>query len=263
MKKICYLFAFLTVLVFASCNKDSDDVNTQSFTSTINTRCIENGSNDVKFSQGTANVDLDLSNYTIKFTATATTNDNQTFTFTTSTMQMTQSASYIYSFTESSVSSGANISGLTGYLDLATGVMWYRFNVEGQYTVYSSTHLVYAYTTTVITSPQGATFDHTQSAYLFAMNSTGTSCVLQISNFIPNTSGSVQASLIEYDGLAVTPTLDGYHVTADSVPSSYSSYYAITDLDINLTDNGKVVSGSFTANEHVYTLNGKLFNTPN
>lgn len=115
-------------------------------------------------------------------------------------MSLTSEGINVYGF--KSDASG-DYSNLRGNVDLATGMMWYTFNLNDGTTVVSTVNLMYAFTilyayaTTSISSEQGNTYNHEQSAYLFALDSKAETCIMQISNFIPDTYGAVRTSVVE------------------------------------------------------------------
>ena len=84
---------------------------------------------------------------------------------------------------------------------------------------------------------------------------------MRISNFMANTSGAVDAGDIQYTGITMTPTADGYTITASEVESSYKGQYTITDLNATLDNQAKVFNGTFKCNGLDYSISGKLFPT--
>ena len=258
MKKtlIC-LFAVLASVMFTACNNDDDHENKYEVTMAINNRAF-NG-DDVVFSQGTAKVEINYTNMFIKFTADYKDGNGQTHSITTPDMKLYSNKNTVYTFNNIASNTYTGIDQLTGYIDLATGMLWYTFD-DGVSPVVSTSQLQYAYTTTTITNPDNDNHvSHDQSAYVFALDAKGESCIMQIYNFIPNITGSVQASEIQYKGLAVTLTTTGYHITASEVESSYKGFYTITDLDVLIDYNGHVMTGSFKCNDLDFDISGRLF----
>ena len=259
MKKLSFmLLSLVAVTLFTSCNKDDNPVNKQSYTSAINCRAI-NGT-DVAFSQATAQIDLNYTDMTIKFTTNYKDIDGMSHTLTAPEMKLNPSpGSTIYRFEGSLNEMGPG----NGYIDLATGMIWFTFKPQSDATVYYlSTHLLYAYTTTTITNPgNGFSYNHEQSAYLFVPNARGDSCTMSISNFTPNTSGSIEVSEIQYERLEMTPTEGGYTITAAQVaPKNYKgSHYTLNDLNITLDNQGRAINGSFKCNDLEFRLAGYLF----
>ena len=203
-KSFIYLFAMLAAVMLTACGSDDKPINKQTVTMTINSRAIEG--DNIVFSQGSAKVEFDYTNMFIMFTSEYKDVDGQSHTITTPEMKLYPSGGMIYSFNNMASNTYTGIDALTGYIDLSSGMMWYSFE-SSNCLVYCTTQLLYAYTTTTITNPENDNiFNHEQSAYLFALDARGEKCVMKISNFIPNTNGTVQASEILYDGLTVTPT---------------------------------------------------------
>ena len=258
MKKLSLLLlSLLAVVMFTACGNDDEPVNKQNVTMVINNRAIDG--DNVVFSQGSANVELNYTDMFIKFTADYKDANGQSHSLTTPDMKMTAVSSTVYTFNNIASSTYTGIDALAGYIDLASGMMWFSFD-DGTSHVVTTTQLLYAYTTTSITNPEtGNHYSHEQSAYLFALDTRGETCVMKISNFAPNVVGSVQASEIQYDGLTVTPTTTGYVITADEVESSYKGFYNITDVNFILDSQGQVISGSFKCNNLDFAITGKAF----
>ena len=64
-KRFFYLIALLAMVTFTSCTDQKEDVNKYTFADVVNNRVV-NG-NQVAFSQGTIQVELDLTAMTIQF----------------------------------------------------------------------------------------------------------------------------------------------------------------------------------------------------
>lgn len=257
MKKFFYLFAVLALVSLSACNESDEPTNIQTATMVINSRAIDG--DDMVFSQGSSKVELDYTNMFIKFTADYRDINGQSHTITTPDMKLYIMNSSIYKFDNIASNEYTGIEQLTGYIDFATGMMWYSFK-DASSKVVSSSQFLYAYTTTTVTNPDnGYHFSHEQSAYLFALDARGETCTMKISNFIPNINGSVQASEIQYKDLTVTPTTTGYIITADEVESSYKGFFSITDLNIILNNQCMVIGGSFKSNDLEFSINGSLF----
>ncbi|MBQ9555910.1 MAG: hypothetical protein IJV05_06775 [Muribaculaceae bacterium] len=258
-KSFIYLFALLAVVMFTSCGNDDEPVNKQTFTSTINTRAIEDDA--VVFSQGSASVEANFTNMTIQFTSDFKDANGRSHSITTPEMPMTSTVGTIYSFGSAASTIGSGADNLRGNIDLATGMMWYTFTLDGSTTVVSTTHLLYAYTTTTLTNPSnGNTGENNSSAYLFALSATGESCIMQISNFMSSLgSGVIDAAELQYNGLNVLHTPTGYVITADEVESSYKGFYTLTDVHFELDDQCRVIEGAYKCNGLDFKVNGDLF----
>lgn len=263
MKKTVFLFALLTLVMFTSCSED-EPVNKQTVNSTFNCRAVDLDNGTVVFSQSNAKIEINYNDMTIQFNTTYKDLGGISQTLNTPVMKLKAvSSSTIYAM----VTSYDNYNVTNGYIDLATGMIWYDLSQSfqdgyfnaGSTAVYMTSQLLYAYATTVVTNEAGASFEHQQSAYLFALDSKGETCTLQISNFIPDTNGTIQAATVEYEGLNVTPTHLGYVITADEVESSYSGFYSITDVNFTLDAECNVINGTYKVNGHDFTVSGTLF----
>ena len=225
MKKFTYLFALLAVVMFTACGSDNDPVNKQSFSITTDNRTIDG--NEVAFYQGTANVEVNFTDMVIQFTTNYKDANGESHNLTTPEMKLNSASYPLYSF---NMAANNGIDKLQGFLDMNTGMMWYSFVIDGSATVVSSTHLLYAYTTTNMT----------------------------------NLGGTVDAPIVQYEGLTLVPNESGFKVTADKAESNYKGFYTLTDVDFTLSDQGKIINGSFKCNGLEYTVSGRLFpNTSN
>ena len=262
MKKLSFLLlSLLALTVFTACNKSDEPENKQIVNMVINSRAIDG--EQVVFSQGNAKVELNYTDMLMKFTADYKDVDGVSHTITTPDMKMNRVAtSSLYEFVSNSGSQmGSNVGeSLAGYIDLTTGVMWYTLNT-GSMEVICTTHLLYAYATTTMTNPDNGNHgSHEQSAYLFALDSKGQTCIMSISNFIPNLNGAVEAPEVQYSDLTLTPTATGYIVTADEVESTnYKGNYTLTDVNFFINAQCQVLSGSFKCKDLEYTVSGTLF----
>ena len=257
MRKLSFfIVSLLTVALFTSCNNDEPEHKMTSYV-TLNSRAIEG--DNIVFSQGNGKVDVDNTNMLIKFTADFKDANGMSRTITTPEMKMKKVSYSLYEFVAPAQPMGSGFESLGGYVDFATGVMWYTLS-SSTMKVVSSTSLQYAYTTTTIINPDNDNhIDHKQSFYEFALNANGQTCTMGIYNFIPNISGSIEAPLIEYKDLTMTPTATGYTITADEVESSYKGFYTITDLKFDITSQGQVLNGSFKCQDLEFKVAGTLF----
>ena len=259
MKKLSFLFlALLAVTMFTACGNDDEPVNKQSVTMLINNRVIDG--DNVVFSQGTAKVELDYTNMVISFTADYKDADGQSHTVNAPAMKMTSKGNTIYTFNNGATSSGVEV---IGNLDLGTGMMWYTVNT-GSTKVVSSTNLMYAYTTTTLTNiDNGNHGSHQMSGYLFAPDARGENCKLRIYNLTSNLNNVVDAPEVNYEGLTMTATTEGYKVTATSVESNVRGFYTLTDVDFTLDGQAQIINGTFKCNGLKFTITGSMFNSVN
>ena len=253
MKKLSFiLLALLTVTLFTACGNDDEPVNKQTVSMTVNNRAI-NG-DQVVFSQANATVEIIYTDMEIQFSTEYKDISEQSHSITTPTMALTNVGGTVYSFVQGSGE-------ITGYIDFATGMTWFIIN-DNASPVICTSQLLYAYSATEMTNPDpenGYHVSHRQSAYLFALDSRGETCVLRISNFISNMNGAVDAPEVQYNGLSVTPTVTGYKITADEAESNYTGFYKLTDVDFTLDNQCMVINGTFKCNGLVYQVSGGLF----
>ena len=257
MKKLSFmLLSLLAVTMFTACGNDDEPENKQTVSSTINARMINVADGSVVFSQNTGTIEVNFTDKTIQFTCNYKDLNGQTQKLTTPVMRLVLQKGSVYF-----IETGSQAMARVGRIDLSSGMMLYRVSdpEEGTQLV-MTTHLLYAYATTTMTNPDNGNHgSHEQSAYLFALDSRGETCVMRISNFMSNMNGAVDAPEIEYNGLTVTPNGVGYKITAEMIESNYKGFYTLTDVDFNLTEQCEVINGSFKCNGINYSVTGSLF----
>lgn len=260
MKKYFYYFFALTAMVMlTSCLNDNDEPNTkQTLSGPINSRAIDNDT--VVFSQGKIEVEVNFTGNLIKLTTDFKDTNGQSHTVTTPEMQMIAVSSSVYEFTTSMIQqTGSNFGeSLGGYIDIATGMMWFTIN-SGTTQVVCTTHLLYPYTNTTITNPDNGNHGtHQQSAYYFTFDAKGETCSLTISYFICNLNEAVNYEKIQFNGLTLTPTTTGYVITATEV-ESINKAVSLTDVNFVVDNQCQVINGSFKCNDLEFNVAGGLF----
>lgn len=249
-KKFFYLIALLAMVTFTSCTDPKEDVNKYTFADVVNNRVV-NG-NQVAFSQGTIQVELDLTAMTIQFNTDYLDTNGTKRTVNTSAMKMTPRNGVVYQFSDMNV---------TGFIDLSTGMMRYVIGED----VTATTNFRLSYLTTTVTNEDtGGTYSHEQTGYIFTIDdSKGETATMQVANFVPDTNGTIQASMLQYRGLKVVPTTSGYTITADAAQCYQGDYYNLKDLNVNITDGCMRVDGSFKIKNHTYKMTGNVFGANN
>lgn len=248
-RTLIYLFALLaTVTLFTACGGGDEPESKQTFTATVNNRAVDG--EDFVFSQGSAQIELNYTNMTMHLTTDYKDIHGQSHTLNTGEMKLTGKSVAVYAFTSMNA---------TGYIDLSTGMLYCVIETGDGYNVYCTTQLVWPYVTTTITGEDGRTYSHEQSGYIIAIDSKGENAVMQITDYVADAGGAVQEAVLQYTGLAVTPTATGYVITADEAECTQTSYYNLSDLKINITGNGMMIDGSFKIKNNTYSMAGNLF----
>lgn len=263
MKKIINLCALFMLLAATSCSSD-DPVTTQTYTITTNNRSLtaDASDDDVYFSQTTATLAFDLTNYTVSITSSALLDESKrSVSFTTPAMQLTATSNGIYTFTDKANATNG-ISGFHGYVNLSTGMTWFTYTVDDTYTIHTTSQLLYAYTTTTLNVDGTSPYSHAQSAYCFVMDETGESCTLQISNFIFDNTGTVQVEQVDYENLKVKVTATGYTVTGVEVmPTNGSERFKLYDVNFAINKQGCAMLGTYVCNDYNVLVRGTGFAT--
>ena len=262
-KLMTLLLAVLAMYLLTACDEDVKNdkkENVQKFTTAINNRACRNGV--VIFSQSTADVEIKFngSTRTIKITSTYKDIDGQARTLTTPEMTIPSASGspvrvYTFSTTENL---GDGAKNLSGSLDTQTRTMRYTFQ-QDDYTIVCTTHLLFDNVITKIIDPMGATINTNMSSYLFMLDSNAKTCIMQISDFVPAANGAVQAAVVEYKGLNVMITDQGYIIKADQAKATHDSYYDLTDVDVTIDSDCTHFSGSFNTKVSRHEFSGNLF----
>jgi hypothetical protein len=164
----------------------------------------------------------------------------------------------VYSFSTTE-DLGDGVRNLKGTIDIQTGMMRYTFQ-QDDYTIVCTTHLLFNNVITKIIDPMGATINTNMSSYLFMLDSNAKTCIMQISDFVPAANGAVQAAVVEYKGLNVMITDQGYIIKADQAKATHDSYYDLTDVDVTIDSDCTHFSGSFSTKVSRHEFSGNLFN---
>ena len=257
MKKLSFLLlSLLAVTLLTACGSEDDPVNKQTVSSTINARMINVADGSVVFSQNTGKIEVNFTDKTIQFTCSYKDLNGQTQNLTTPVMKLVSQKGSVYY-----METGSQAIARVGRIDMSSGMMLYRVSdPEAGTQLVITTNLLYAYATTTMTNPENGNHgSHEMSAYLFALNSRGDKCTFSISNFMSNLNAAVDAPEVIYDGLTVTPTGNGYKITAASVESNYNGFYTLIDVDFTLSEQCEVINGSFKCNGINYSVTGTLF----
>ncbi len=262
-KLMTLLLAVLAMSLLTACNNDDEHENKQKFTTAINNRACKDGV--VIFSQGTAEVEINFdartAMRTIKITSTYKDIDGQSRTLTTPELEMPSpygSPIGVYSFSTTE-DLGDGVRNLKGTIDIQTGMMRYAFQ-QKDYTMVCTTNLLFNNVITNISDVSGATINTNMSSYLFMLDSNAKTCIMQISDFVPAANGAVQAAVVEYKGLNVMITDQGYIIKADQAKATHDSYYDLTDVDVTIDSDCTHFSGSFSTKVSRHEFSGNLFN---
>lgn len=257
MKKAYFYFlAIMLGLTLAACGNDDepevqpDDITTAELD--LYSRTIKG--NDVVFLKSKGTAVLNFTQGTIKLTCDYKDFEGKTHTVTTNVMQVSSMDGYTYSFNDPKMTGSYDGSTSSGYINTATGVILFTFTNEiGK--IVTTTHLNF---TTAQFKVQrigdSVTYSHNTSDILFAPVDEGTQCIIQINKFVANMNGVVDADVIQFLGLPMTPTTDGYIITADRALSTFGPSYLITDVNIVIKSQCNVIIGSFKCNGYLFDI---------
>ena len=262
MKKMKKMITLLLVLVaLTACNEEGSD-NRQAYTVTINNRAYWDGV--VIFSQNTADIEINHTKNTIKISSHYKDIDGQLRSLNTPELEMTSSYGTpytVYSFSTTD-EMGDGVKKLYGSIDISTGMVRYAFQ-QDNHTIICTSHLLYNNATTTISDVAGANIEHNMSSYLFMLDSKGETCVMQISAFVPGVNGAVQEAVVEYKGLDVAITDEGFNISADQAHATQGNYYDLTDVHVTIDWDCNNLSGSFKTKISQHEFHGNLFFTSN
>lgn len=256
MKKLSFLFfSLLAVTVFTSCLNNEEPIDERTLQDVMSTRAIDG--DKVVFSQNNVAIKINMTNQTIKFTTYYKNADGVNQSLTTPDMALTPVIGTIYSF---STPVGDAIS-MNGQVDLSTIMVWYTFTVNDSEQAYGNTHFIFSYADITVTNPDNGNHrDFVNSQCAFRIDSSGEKCTMIITEFAPTLNGGVM-NMLTWEGLKMTPTTTGYLITANTAESTMKGSYTISNLKINISDQGRFIDGSFMCNDLKVTISGNLFPT--
>lgn len=260
-KTFIYLFSMLALMTFSACGHDDepdqpDEIQSTEllyFSKTVRGNTItflqNNGTIELNYTQGTIQLTCDYNDY-----------KGQRHTMSTPKMKVILVSDHTYAFSDKESINTFDGSYPNGMINLDTGVVWFSFTNEYEQTIVT-TYLNFPAPTSTITSLEdNRSYQHTGSSYLFApQDAQGKTCVMQINNFIANLSGVVEDDLIQFQGLPMTPTTDGYTITADRAEATYGGHYTITDVNLIISSQCKAINGSFKYNGYKISIAGSMF----
>lgn len=266
-KLISLMLLLLAILALLACGNDDEPDNKQTIDMTFNALMIDLADEShAVFYQSNGQAEIDYTNMTIQFSCSYKDLDGQTSVFKSQRYDLEPYKETVYYMLKAS-SGTYGVSIRPGLIDLSTSMIWYKENDVDQGTsLYITTQYTCPYLTTSVTDKNGHTFSHTKSGYMFAFDSKGEKAVMRVTDFIPDSGGAIQAAVLDYEGLTVTKALQTsnytytmYRITADHATCRQSDYYDLTDLDINITEQGRLIKGSYKINGNTYKMSGGLF----
>ena len=252
MKKLSFLFfSLLAVTMFTSCLNNEEPIDERTLQDVMSTRAIDG--DKVVFSQNNVAIKINMTNQTIKFTTYYKNADGVNQSLTTPDMALTPVIGTIYSF---STPVGDAIS-MNGQVDLSTIMVWYTFTVNDseQDGSFQSTEFPHSLSRQSYAPRTGV-----NSQCAFRIDSSGEKCTMIITEFAPTLNGGVM-NMLTWEGLKMTPTTTGYLITANTAESTMKGSYTISNLKINISDQGRFIDGSFMCNDLKVTISGNLFPT--
>ncbi|MBQ5466043.1 MAG: hypothetical protein IIT60_02205 [Muribaculaceae bacterium] len=264
MNKIFNIFAALTcIFAFSACSSNSDSE--YKFEEQTYYRIVDNTNIGATpyFSRSSGNFVLNPEDKTIKATTTINLNGN-TITVETGNMTYTTLDAYTYKFAGNAKASGHDVTNLSGYYDRATSAVYLEMTIDGKNNVYITSIPLFPYTTTTVTSVDDSTqplvLDN--AMYGLAFDNSLSNGLFAIMNFQISSLASPYNE-IDYKGFNVVPTAVGYSVNVEKLTPNISGdidKYTITNLKIDITRQGRAISGSYTCDGKNVTFTGTTFN---
>lgn len=256
MKKVFYYY-LLTILMsatFSACGHDDEPVvqpddDIETIELDLYSRTIKGG--EVAFLNSKGSIAFNYTRGTIRLTCSYNDQDGHTHTVTTGEMGLSPQTETLYAFSDPTMKASYDGTTSSGLLNTATSVILFTFsNDDGKVVV--TTHLHFAAAMTQVQNlDNGFIYTrHRKSDYLFAPIDQGHRCVLQINNFIINTTEEIEADVVQFQGLPMTPTPNGYTISTERAHSTYGGDYVITDVNIVISSQCQSISGSFKCNGH-------------
>ncbi|MBO4813388.1 MAG: hypothetical protein J5523_00350 [Muribaculaceae bacterium] len=264
MNKILNISAALAfIFVISACSTDSNSE--YKFEEQTYYRIVDNTNISATpyFARSTVNFTFTPDDKTIQV-STVISLGGSSFTIETSAMPYTMLNANTYKFAGNAKATGHEVTGFSGYYDSATNSVYFEMTVDGKNNVYITSTPLFPYTTTTVVpadnSAQPIILDN--AIYGLAFDNTLKDGLFAIMNF-QLTSIESPYNEIDYKGITVVPNAEGYAITADLLKPSISGNvekYTITDLTINITQQGRSIAGSYTCDGKNVTFSGTTFN---
>lgn len=249
----------MSFIALCSCGHDDEPVQPdeiQTAEITFYNRTISGG--NVVFLQSTGMVEVNYTQETIQISCDYNDASNQRHRLNTPKMKLYYEYGNTLSFVDTTYLSSVYFSRPHGLIDMETGVIWYEY-AEGYEKTVFTTYLNYNPFTEIMNIEDGHFLHNDKTSYLFAPNDKGTRCIMQINNFVPDTTGTPLTDFIQFQGLTMSPTVEGYKITADRTESIYGSPCTITDVDIVISGQCRDINGTFKCNGYKFRIAGPLF----
>lgn len=264
MKKFfSILAAFAFIFAFSACSTDSNSE--YKFEEQTYYRILDNTNISATpyFARSTVNVTLTPDDKTIQV-STVISLGGSSFTIETSALPYSMLNSNTYKFAGNAKATGHDVSNFSGYYDSSTNSVYFEMTVDGKNNVYITSIPLFPYTKTTVAQANNSTeplmLDN--AIYGLAFDNTFKDGLFAIMNF-QLTSLESPYNEIDYKGITVVPNAEGYAITAELLKPSTSGNlekYTITNLNINVTHQGRVISGSYSCDGKNVTFNGTTFN---
>jgi|GEM_PF-2761747 len=256
------LVALLALLTLTTACSDDENENVVSGGATMYTRAFEAGG-DITSAQGSAKYSIDMNNSLLTLTVPVTLPNGGSISLTIGPATLSSTGNnVIYSFGSTASATGHTAVLNWSRMNLSTGAIAFQATLDGTTTVEATTVPVFYSTTTgvVYTSESGVTslYSNPNVAYLLVPNATAGTCHLEMDAFKLSDS-DVESDVLAYEGLTLTPTEDGYTITADSIvpTAARAGSYTLTDVNLMLTNHAQQLTGTFICQGRGVTVSGK------
>ena len=253
------------VIALSACSHDSNSE--YKFEEQTYYRIVNLNTQNVSFARSTVNCTLNPDDKTIQISTTISMNGSN-ITIDSSTMPYTTPSANTYKFGGTAKASGHDVTNFNGLYDGATNAIYLEMNIDSHHGLYITSIPLFPYTTTTVTnnmfsSDSSEPLILDDCSYGFIFDNTLVDGIFAILNF-KLTAIDSRIEEIDYKGITVTPTADGYSIQASLLSPSVSGSlekYTITDFKADITEQGRKVEGSFTCSNKDVTFSGKAFNT--
>ena len=264
MKKFFNILAALAfVFAFSACSHDSNSE--YKFEEQTYYRIVDNTNIAATpyFARSTVNCTLNPEDKTIQV-STVISLGGSSFTIETSAMPYTMLNTNTFKFAGNAKGTGHDVNNFSGYYDGSTNSVYFEMTVDGKNNVYITSIPLFPYTTTTVkqadNSAQPLVLDN--AIYGLAFDNTLKDGLFAIMNF-QLTSIESPYNEIDYKGITVVPNAEGYAITANLMQPNITGNlekYTITDLNINITHQGRVITGTYTCDGKNVSFTGTTFN---
>ena len=263
MRKVFSIFALaMLLLATTACGDDkNDDIVYQLQGQFVNNTVRLSTNQSVSMSSSLTNITWNVRASTMTLNYSVPIEGGSTATLNITDVPMTPNSS-LGCYTFETPNGGTGITAVKGYF-AESGSFLLEFTYNGTHRVISAAQLFFPYVKCTVSNTEDTTKPdkvNDKAAMLININTNTKKADVTIANFALEADGGV-ISTVNFLGLDVVATSDGYKVTTSSTVNSVDGLYTLSDFEANVTNACHAVNGTFKVNsKFAATFTGTAFN---